>query len=387
MHEASVVSFLSSLLVILFSAKIFGEVAERLGQPAVLGELLGGVVLGFGFFSFFHPADPTLSLMAEFGVILLLFETGLESDLGELLRVGPVSFVVACVGVALPFLLGYGVMTALGHGGMRAVFIGAALTATSVGITARVLSDMGRLGLPESRIVLGAAVIDDILGLVILSAVQGMALSGSFSWWATAKAAALAALFLALALWVGQHASAFLLGLVERMRVRGVLIAAAVSFAFALALLAHALGTALIVGAFTAGALLARTDHKANIDKALKPLSDIFVPIFFVMIGAKVQLGVYNPLLPDNRAMIGLAALLILAAVLGKLASGWVAWGRGLNRWGIGIGMVPRGEVGLIFAQIGLAAGVIGPPLYSAVVGMVVVTTFLAPPLLKRAFR
>ena len=154
-----------------------------------------------------------------------------------------------------------------------------------------------------------------------------------------------------------------------------------------MALLAQALGTAMIVGAFTAGIILARTDKREDIDTTLKPISDIFVPIFFVMVGAKVQLGAYNPVIPGNRAMLGLAAGLILLAIIGKVVSGWAVWGRGLNRMGIGIGMIPRGEVGLIFAQIGLAAGVIAAPLYTAVVGMVVATTFIAPPLLKRVLR
>lgn len=386
MHEINVAGFLLNLLVILLSAKIFGEVAERLGQPAVLGELLGGVVLGFGLFRFFQPNDPALALMAELGVILLLFETGINSDLTQLLKVGPVSLAVACVGVAVPFALGYALMTALGWGGIQAVFIGAALTATSVGITARVLSDMGKLNIPEARIILGAAVIDDILGIIILSAVQGIASSGSLSWASVARTTFLAVGFLAVALWLGPQISKYLIGVVQRMRVRGILIVSAVVFAFATALLAHALGTALIVGAFTAGVLLAKTDKREDIDGALKPVSDIFVPIFFVMVGAKVQLGAYNPLVPGNYAMLALAALLILLAIIGKVISGWVVWGQGLNRLGIGVGMIPRGEVGLIFAQIGLASGVISLPLYAAVVGMVVITTFIAPPLLKKIF-
>lgn len=387
MHEINVVTFLANLLAILLSAKLFGELAERLGQPAVLGELLGGVILGFGFFSFFHPHDPALALMAEFGVILLLFETGINSDLSELLKAGPVSIAVACVGTILPLALGYGLMAALGHGGMQAVFVGAALTATSVGITARVLADMGKLNIPEAQIILGAAVIDDILGIIILSAVQGVAESGGLSWLAVGRTLALAAAFLSAALWLGPIVSKAMVGIVGRMRVKGVLIVSAIMFAFAMALLAHALGTALIIGAFTAGVLLAKTDKKEDIDGALKPVADIFVPIFFVMVGSKVTLGSYNPLVAANRPMLLLAALLIVLAVAGKILSGWAVWRGGFNRFGIGIGMVPRGEVGLIFAQIGLASGVIDAPLYSAIVAMVVVTTFIAPPLLKRSFR
>jgi Kef-type K+ transport system membrane component KefB len=196
----------------------------------------------------------------------------------------------------------------------------------------------------------------------------------------------MAVIFLAAALWIGPRISSYLVKIVHRMRVRGILIVTAVCFAFAMALLAQALGTAMIVGAFTAGIILARTDKREDIDTTLKPISDIFVPIFFVMVGTKVQLGAYNPIIPANRAMLGLAAALILLAILGKVVSGWAVRGRGLNRLAIGVGMIPRGEVGLIFAQIGLAAGAITAPLYTAVVGMVAATTFISPPLLKKAF-
>ncbi len=384
MH-GDIVGFLASLLVILLSAKIFGELAERAGQPAVLGELVGGVVLGTGFISFFHPHDPVLAVMSEVGVILLLFETGIHSDLGQLLKAGPTSTAVAAVGVVAPFALGWGLMTALGHGGMQAVFVGAALTATSVGITARVLSDMGKLSLPEAQIVLGAAVIDDVLGIIILSAVSGIAASGSLQWGAVLKITVLSAGFLAAALYLGPYLSEGLINIVRRMRVRGVLVGAALCFALALSLTAHLLGTAMIVGAFCAGILLARTDKKEDIDDSIKPVVDVFAPIFFVMVGAKVQLGAFNPLVAANRPMLGLAALLIVAAVLGKIASALVVREKGLNRLAIGYGMIPRGEVGLIFAQIGLTAGIVDAGLYGAVVAMVIVTTFLAPPLLKRS--
>ena len=384
MH-ADIVGFLASLLVILLSAKIFGEFAERLGQPAVLGELIGGVVLGTGFISFFHPHDPVLAVMSEVGVILLLFETGVHSDLGQLLKAGPTSTAVAAVGVVAPFVLGWGLMTMLGHGGIQAVFVGAALTATSVGITARVLSDMGKLSLPEAQIVLGAAVIDDVLGIIILSAVSGIAASGALQWGAVLKITLLSAGFLAAALYLGPYLSEGLVSVVRRMRVRGVLVGAALCFALLLSLAAHLLGTAMIVGAFCAGLLLARTDKKEDIDESIKPVVDVFAPIFFVMVGAKVQLGAFNPFVAANRPMLALAALLIVAAVAGKLAGALVVREKALNRLAIGYGMIPRGEVGLIFAQIGLAAGIVDAGLYGAVVAMVIVTTFIAPPLLKRS--
>ena len=385
MHELDIVRFLAQLLVILLSAKLFGELAERLGQPPVLGELIGGVVLGTGVFSFFHANDPTFILLSEVGVILLLFETGIHSDLGQLLKAGPTATAVATVGVVAPFVLGWGLMTALGKPAMECVFVGAALTATSVGITARVLSDMGKLQLPEAQIVLGAAVIDDVMGIIILSAVQGIAVSGSLQWLGVIKTILLSAGFLAAALWLGPHLSHALVRIVHRMRVRGVLVGMAVCFAFAMALTAHALGTAMIVGAFTAGILLARTDKKEDIDETIRPVVDVFAPVFFVMVGAKVDLSVFNPSTAENRAVLGLAALLIIAAIAGKIVSALAVREKGLNRWAIGFGMIPRGEVGLIFAQIGLAAGIVEPALYAAVVAMVIVTTFIAPPLLKKS--
>lgn len=376
---------LAHLVVILLSAKLFAEAAERLGQPAVLGELLGGVALGFGVVKFFQPDAPALHLLSELGVILLMFETGIHCDLQQLLKAGPVSLVVAAVGVFLPFVLGWGAMTALGYSGMKPVFVGAAMTATSVGITARVLADLGKLDAPEARIVLGAAIIDDVIGVIILSVLTAVAATGAFSPAQALKTTILSAGFLIIALWMGPRLTDRLVKLVERMRVRGLLIAAAVSFAFGLSLIAHALGTALIVGAFTAGILLAGTDRKADIDETIKPVADLFVPVFFVLVGARVDLSVYNPLAPGNLALLGLIALLIVLGVLGKMAAGWAAWGKGLNRYAIGVGMVPRGEVGLIFAGIGLSSGILDNALYSAIVGMVVATTFLAPPLLKKS--
>jgi Kef-type K+ transport system membrane component KefB len=372
MH-GDIAGFLLNLLVILLSAKLFGELAERLGQPPVLGELVGGVILGTGLVSFFHPNDPTLALLSEVGVVLLLFETGIHSDLGQLLKAGPTATAVAMVGVVLPFALGWGLMTAMGKPAMECVFVGAAL------------SDIGKLSLPEAQIVLGAAVIDDVLGIIILSAVQGIAATGSLQPLAVAKTVLLSAGFLGAALWLGPRIAHELVKVVHKMRVRGVLVGLAVCFAFAMALIAHELGTAMIVGAFTAGILLARTDRKEDIDQTIQPVVDVFAPVFFVMVGAKVDLKVFNPATPGNGEVLALAGLLIVAAIAGKVLSALAVTEKGLNRWSIGIGMIPRGEVGLIFAQIGLAAGIVEPSLYAAVVAMVIVTTFVAPPLLKKS--
>ena len=315
----------AELLVILLSAKLFGALAKRLRQPAVLGELIGGVVLGTGLFAFFHPDDPALAVISKIGVILLLFETGLHSDLARLLNAGPTASAVAAIGVVTPFALGWGLMTALGKPAMESVFVGAALTATSVGITARVLSDMDKLERPEAQIILGAAVIDDVFGIAILAAVQSVAASGS------------------------PHGDG-------------------------------ALGAMMVSLAFIAGILLARAGKTKAVDKNIRPIAAVVVPIFFVMIGAKMNLAS----VVETRATLGLAVLLTLAAVAGKLVSALAVRGRGLNRWAVGFGMIPRGEVGLIFAQIGLASGIIEPPLYAALIAMAIATTFLAPPLLKR---
>ena len=316
-------TFLLDMTLVLLASKVFGALAARLEQPPVLGELLGGLVLGCGLFGFFDPHAPGLELLAGTGVTLLLFETGLESDFDGLRRAGPASMAVACVGVAVPFLLGWALMRLTGAGAAASVFMGAALTATSVGITARVLSDMGKLARPESQVILGAAVIDDILGLAILAAVQG-----TVSW----------------------------------------------------------SGTALTVGAFLAGLLLARTGRHGGVAETLKPVSGLLIPVFFVLAGAKVGLVRFHPLLPGAWLLYAFSAALVALAVAGKVASGWAARGGGLNRLAVGVGMIPRGEVGLIFAQIGLASGVIDEALYSALVAMVVATTFITPPLLKRVF-
>lgn len=382
--EPGVEFVLAQLVVILLSAKLFGELAERLGQPPVLGELLGGVALGLGVVRFFRPEAPILETLSELGVLLLMFQTGLRSDLGELLEVGSSSMAVAATGVALPFLAGWGAMTAFGRGGLPAVFVGAAMTATSVGITARVLSDLGKLRTREARIVLGAAVLDDVIGVILLAVVSGAAATGAFSVVLALRTTLLSAGFLGAALWLGPHMTRRLVALLSRMRVGGVLVASAVVFAFSAALLAHALGTALIVGAFTAGILLAGTERRVDVDAAIAPVADLFVPVFFVMTGARADLRAYLPLRPDAAGLLGLTAALIALAVFAKLAAGWAARGPGLNRLAIGVGMIPRGEVGLIFAGLGLSSGVLDKPLFAALVGMVVATTLVAPPLLKR---
>jgi len=357
---------------------------ERLGQPAVLGELLAGVLIGPGVFGLVD-LSPTLTALAEIGVVVLLFEIGLESDLEELLRAGLQSTIVAVVGVACPFALGFGLAELWGKPTLQAVFIGATLTATSVGITARVLSDLGQLQERAARIVLGAAVVDDVLGLVILAVVTGLAQTGTFSVAGAGLILVKAVAFLAIAIALGIRFSPTLLAWVGLMKVRGSLIVYAVFFCVLLAAVSERIGLAAIVGAFAAGLILARTERRAHIEDQIKPVADLFVPVFFVTIGMQVTPATLNPFGDSAEFLLGLA--LTGVAIGAKLLAGLGVYQRGVSRWRVGVGMIPRGEVGLIFAGIGRAGGVIEAGLYAAVVAMVMLTTFVAPPWLKVLYR
>ena len=383
-HELGVL--LATLVVVLLAAKLAGEAAERLGQTAVLGELLAGVLIGPSALNLVHESE-VLHFLAEIGVILLLFEIGLHSDLDELITAGVQATAVAVVGVAAPFLLGFGLARAWDFPTLTAVFVGATLTATSVGITARVLADLGRLEDVSARIILGAAVIDDILGLIILALVSGLARTGQFSvpvlLWTLLTSVA----FLALALVLGVRLAPWLFRWITRMRVRGVLIVYAVAFCLMLATISERLGLATIIGAFAAGLVLAKTDERAHIQELLHPTADLFVPVFFVTIGLKVQLGVFNPAQAGAGHLLLFTGLLAVAAVAGKLVSGLAIYQRGVARLPVGVGMIPRGEVGLIFAGLGLTAGLGGPRLYASLVAVVMLSTFIVPVWLRALYR
>jgi Kef-type K+ transport system membrane component KefB len=361
-------------------AKPYGTIPRLL---TVLGELLAGVFMGPSLLGLVHPTE-TLTLLGEIGVMLLLFEVGLESDLQSFLRVGPSAAVVALIGVAVPFALGYGVAAMLHVTTLQAIFVGATLTATSVAISARVLSDLGRLQSREGNIILGAAVLDDILGLVILSVMVGLAESGTISWLAIAQTAGLAILFLSVAILFGNRYATLFSKLVNRLNTRGALVITALTFALLLGYVAEEVRVAPFVGAFAAGLILARTEHQRLIEERLKPITDAFVPIFFVLVGVAVNLNHLNPFNPQNRSILLLAGGLTLVAIIGKLVSGWGVLDRTVNRWVVGIGMVPRGEVGLIFAGVGLGAHIITEAQYGAILIVVAVTTFLSPVFLKR---
>jgi len=375
---------LLGLVLVWLAAKLAGEAMERIGQTAVLGELLAGVLIGPGALGFVQESG-VIHALAELGVLILLFEVGLESDLDDLLKAGSQATLVALVGVMVPFAAGFGVMYWLGHPPLLAVFVGATLTATSVGITARVLADLGRLQDPTANIVLGAAVVDDILGLIILAVVTGVALTGGVSLGAVALLLGKAILFLAVALGLGLRLAPGLIRWIGRLRARGTLVVYSLVFAMALAAIADRIGLATIIGAFAAGLILATTERRSHIEERIKPVADLLVPVFFVTVGMKVQPAMLNPF--AENAQFGMALLLTVLAVTSKLAAGLAVYQKGVRGWPVGVGMVPRGEVGLIFAGAGLASGVIAQDLYSALVVVVMLTTFAAPPWLKALYR
>ena len=397
---------LAGLALIFVAAKVGGEVFERLKQPAVLGELLAGMCVGALSLAGVTGvetlrAHTVINALAELGVIILLFEVGLESNLAEMLEVGWSSLLVATLGVVAPFFLGWGVSyyflpeeATLTH-----VFIGATLCATSVGITARVLRDMGRLQTRESRIILGAAVIDDVMGLLILAVVAGAirasAAGGALAVSDVLVIAAKSVAFLVGAVAVGHFVVPHFFRALGRFEGHGVLLTMALAFCFFLAWAAASVGLAPIVGAFAAGLVLDEAHFETfnqrggqALEDLLAPVSVVLVPVFFVLMGMKVDLSAFA-----RWELLGLAAALTVAAVVGKQVCSLGVVERGVNRLAVGLGMIPRGEVGLIFAGIGAtltlpdAQGrpepVVGPAVFGAVVIMVIVTTLVTPPALK----
>ncbi len=406
-HGREVLEILVALVVILLSAKLGGDLFERIHQPAVLGELVMGMIIGnFHLLGWdvFEPFkhDISLEILAELGVIILLFEVGLASTVREMMKVGFTSFMVAMFGLIAPFFLGWGVglwflpeASTLVH-----VFIGATLTATSVGITARVLKDIGKLQTKEARIILGAAVIDDVLGLIILAVVTGIisaAASGIGGGigsvgvlWIILKAV----LFILGAVIIGAWALPHYFKFGFQLKAKGALLSFSLLVCFLLAFIAGQIGLAPIVGAFAAGLILeeihfkdfeSRGEHQ--LEELLAPIATFLVPIFFVRMGMLVDWTTFA-----SVNILIFATALTLAAIIGKQICALAIFEKGINRLAIGLGMIPRGEVGLIFAGIGAKLMLDGEPVieagtYSAVVIMVMVTTLVTPPLLKYAMR
>jgi Kef-type K+ transport system membrane component KefB len=405
-HTSLVNSLLVGLIVILISAKAGGEIFERFGQTAVLGELLVGVCLGnLGLLGIrglgFLQDNQGIVALSELGVILLLFEVGLECNLQEMRQVGLSALLAASLGVLAVLGLGWGAARLILPAAppLAHLFIGACLSATSVGISARVLRDLGQLQRPVGRIILGAAVVDDVMGLLVVAVLTGAitAVSGGGGWHASSLSliVARAGGFLVGALAVGSYLSPRLFRLASLLQVQHMLLVTSLGLCFLLARLAASMGLAPIVGAFAAGLILDPVHYRDFTDRGehaieelIRPISGFLVPVFFVVIGMKVDLRA----LAEPR-VLALAGALTLAAVLGKQACALGVVGRGLDRLSVGIGMIPRGEVSLILASMGLTLAVatrggrpealIGPETFSAVVVTVMATSLLTPPLLK----
>lgn len=413
---------LLSLVVIYFASKMGGELSNSLGFPAVLGELVGGVLVGISALHLlvfpesgadssnsiiitllqstaglspesanatFSAIGEVISVLAELGAIVLLFEIGLESNLKELLAVGPQAAIVAIVGVVVPFAGGtVGLIYLFGVPAVPAIFGGAALTATSIGITSKVLSEIGRLTSKEGQIILGAAVIDDVLGIIVLAVVASLAKTGAVDVGNVLYPVISASVFLIGAILLGNVLNTSFVAIANQLKTRGGVIIPALIFAFVLSYIAAAIHLEAILGAFAAGLVFDETDKRKELDKQIVPIADMLVPIFFVTVGAKTDFGVLNPAVPSNREGLIMATFLIAVAIAGKVVTGLAVFGQpGINRLAIGVGMIPRGEVGLVFAGVGSASGVLSEATEAAIIMMVILTTFIAPPLLRLVFQ
>ncbi|MBP0019342.1 MAG: cation:proton antiporter [Cyanobacteria bacterium SBLK] len=420
---------LLSLIVIYLIAKIGGEFSKWLGFPSVLGELIGGVLIGGSglhllvfpeigvdhsfseIMTFLAATTPmsssiaetvfqgqsqVISILANFGAIILLFEIGLQSNLNDLIKVGFKSLTVAFVGVILPFTAGaLGLIYLFQVPVIPALFAGAALTATSIGITSRVLSELklrdtmptnsrdrseNALNSPEGQIILGAAVLDDILAIILLAVITSLAKTGYLEIGHLIYLIIEALTFLVGAILLGRLFNDLLVTLADRLSTRGQLVIPTLTFALILAYIAQVLELEPILGAFTAGLVFKETSQGQTLQKQIAPIADLLIPVFFVTIGAKANFLVLLPNYPDTDRRLLMAVFLIVVAVLGKIIAGFTVWQESqLNRLAIGISMMPRGEVGLVFVGVGSAVGVLPESLETAIVLMVILTTFLMP--------
>jgi Kef-type K+ transport system membrane component KefB len=370
-----------AMLIVFGSAKLLAELFERMGQPGIVGEIFAGILIGPSVLGWIAPNE-VLTALSELGVMFLLFRVGLEVKASELMKVGPVASLVALLGVIVPFFLGWGIMRYAGYPQVESIFVGAAMVATSVGITAQVLAGKGLLHLAASKIILGAAVIDDILGLIVLAVVSAMA-KGSVNFVEIGLTAVLAIGFTIIVAKWGTVTAARLVPAVNRLRAGEAQFNIALVLLFGLSVLAIYAGVAAIIGAFLAGMALAESvSHRVH-DLA-HGITELLVPFFLAGIGLHLDVTVFN-----SSSTLILAMVILIAAVVSKL----VGCGLGALKLGwtdmvrIGSGMVPRGEVGMVVAQLGLSLGVIEKPVYGVVVFMAVATTIVAPPMLNVAFR
>ncbi len=416
-----VAGVLLSLVVIYLASKIGGEICVKINLPPVLGDLVGGVIVGVSalkLLAFYEPGDESatsliinllekttrlepeaiaatfqaqsevITILSELGVIILLFEIGLESELKELIKYGPQAALVAVVGVIAPFSAGTLGLVYIFHTPLiPAIFAGAALTATSIGITAKVLAELGLLSAKEGQIIIGAAVLDDILGIIVLAVVASLVKTGEVQVSNIIYLIISAGVFLVGAILLGRFLAPYYVSLVKNLKTRGPLLISALIIAFLLSYVGAAIQLEAILGAFTAGLVLGETELQQELEEQVVPVADFLVPIFFVVVGAKTNLGVLNPSIPSNREGLIIATFLITVAIIGKVLAGFTVFQEQTNRLGIGVGMIPRGEVGLVFAGVGAASGALSDSLQAAIIMMVILTTFVAPPLLRVVFR
>ena len=404
-------------MLIFVAARALAEVLVRLQLPTILGELLAGVLIGASGLHLLVPPEtqvelsnglvtllsslgnvppesvtelynesfPALESVAQLGLFALLFLTGLESELDELIAVGTQAFTVAVAGVVLPFALGtWGLMSLFHVGAIPAIFAGASMTATSIGITASVFGELGYLKTREGQIVIGAAVLDDIFGIVILAVVVALGSGGTLEIGPILKLVAAAAVFVVAAIGLSRTAAPAFDWLIDKLKAPGeVLVASFVILALS-CFTATAIGLEAALGAFAAGLILSSSKHNHAIQQAVLPIVTLFATIFFVLVGAGMDLSVINPSDPASRTALIIAAFLFVVAVIGKIAAGWAFVSKQpTRRLVVGLGMMPRGEVGLIFLGLGTSAKLLSPSLEAAILLMVIGTTFLAPVLLR----
>lgn len=375
-------AILLDLFIMLAAAKLLAEIFERLRQPAVVGEILAGVVIGPSLLGWVQPSQ-IINILAEFGVIFLLFNVGLETKPQSIFTVGRRAMIVAVLGVVLPFVAGYFIALAWGGSFAESMFIGAALVATSVGITARVLGALGLLDTQVSRIILGAAVIDDVLGLIILSLVSAVSL-GEISYIALAKTGGAAILFVAFIALVGSRIVNRLAPFIERLHLGRPFFTLGLILCLGLSVASIYVGVAAIIGAFLAGMALAEaTEENRKMHQMMTGVSEFLVPFFLVNIGMQLNLHIFK----DVDVVVFALLLTVIAVITKFVGCGLGAWGLKPRKMAqVGIGMVPRGEVGIVVAQIGLGLGVIGQQFFAAVLFMAVATTLIAPPFIKMLF-
>ena len=419
-HDLEVAETLIGVLrfvLIFIAARTLAEILVRFELPTILGELLAGVIIGASGLHLLVPPETQVQLSSVFanavgglahvppdeistiynegfgslrsvsnlGLYSLLFLTGLESELDELMAVGAQAFSVAVAGVVLPFALGtFGLMALFHVDPIQAIFAGASMTATSIGITASVFGELGYLRTREGQIVIGAAVLDDILGIVILAVVVSLAAGGSLEIAPIVQLVVAAVLFVVVALVLSRKAAPAFDWMIDQLQAPGAKLVGSYLLLGASCFIATAIGLEAALGAFAAGLIASTSKHRHEIQSAVTPIVGLFATVFFVLVGAGMDLSVINPSDPEARSALVIAGFMLAVAIIGKVAAGWAVFGKQkTNHLVVGLGMLPRGEVGLIFLGLGTAAKLLSPGLEAAILLMVIGTTFLAPVLLR----